>query len=197
MSEDVALPPTACLDRAVPSSQEGGTVIAKDVRDLAAHQMTLRDPDRVRPPSCRCGWKVLHVHDRRSRLLAAYDRGNQHIEVLVFRCAACGATWRVLPAFVARHLWRSWDTVCEAIVGAARSVVPARTVQRWTRRLKERATVLVMVLGRSGTEALVTCAEVVGPAGTRRRVVDVFGGLGRIAMLAHLVHHLEPGVRVM
>ena len=55
------------------------------------------------------------------------------------------AVWRVLPAFLARHLWRAWSTVAEALTPETenRSSVPAPTRTRWRTRLRERAVVPV------------------------------------------------------
>jgi type IV pilus biogenesis protein CpaD/CtpE len=41
------------------------------------------------------------------------------IDIVRYVCASpeCRATWRVLPAFVARHLWRRWPTVARTIAG--------------------------------------------------------------------------------
>ena len=60
--------------------------------------------------------------------------------VVVFLCAECSASWRVLPAFLARCLWRTWDVVEAALFEGAQKVsVPARTVQRWRARLMQAA----------------------------------------------------------
>jgi hypothetical protein len=49
------------------------------------------------------------------------------LEVLQFRCAreACGATWRILPAFLARHLWHAWNVVERIARPAAPAVAAA------------------------------------------------------------------------
>jgi hypothetical protein len=56
---------------------------------------------------------VLHVHSYPERLLLADSGGAPVVRIVVYICAhgACGATWRVLPLFLARHLWRTWRTV--------------------------------------------------------------------------------------
>jgi hypothetical protein len=40
------------------------------------------------------------------------------VELLQCRCAseACRATWRVLPLFLARHLWHVWKAVEHAVM---------------------------------------------------------------------------------
>ena len=94
--------PEVCLCRPYPSSQKGGTLIADDVHDLAAHERRLEAPAAYRPARCpRCG-EALHVHDLRVRVLRGEAYGAT--EVLRFRCAdraRCGAAWQVLPAFLA------------------------------------------------------------------------------------------------
>jgi hypothetical protein len=103
--------PASCLVRPYPSSQKGGTLIAEDVTDRDEHRRRLCDPDGYRPRECfRCHHAVLHVHDHPARVLAA-DSLEPATGIVRYRCAACEAVWRILPAFVARHLWRSWDTV--------------------------------------------------------------------------------------
>jgi hypothetical protein len=86
------------------SSFKGGTLIAEDVRDLDAHQRRLCDPDGYRPDRCpRCDHDVLHVHSYPER----HPRGEPGMPLVVqiaqYMCAAaaCGATWRILPRFLA------------------------------------------------------------------------------------------------
>ena len=68
------------------------------------------DPDGYRPCGCpRCGHAVLHVHG----YLERHPRGELGlpgvVRIIQYVCAAaeCGATWRILPRFLARHLWRA------------------------------------------------------------------------------------------
>jgi hypothetical protein len=96
------------------SSFKGGTLIAETVRDLDEHLRRLGNPDGYRPKRCpRCGHDVLHVHSYPER----HPRGEPGmppvVRVAQFMCAAdaCSATWRILPMFLARHLWRVWKTV--------------------------------------------------------------------------------------
>lgn len=172
-----------------------------EIEDLAAQRQALAEPERVRPAGgCRaCGTGRLHVHSRRERKLVGHGEAAS-ILVLVFRCARaqCRATWRVLPKFLARHLWRAWSTVAEAVIDEAkRSPVPRRTRQRWWARLRERAAVLVAVLGASGDAKLVTRATTLGSDAQRGEVLAAFGGPSALPMLAALIHHLMPSVRVM
>lgn len=201
MPIDAGLPPSPCLDRPSPSSSKGGTVIARHITTLREQRQALAEPDLVRPEDCwTCGIGALHVHERRERTLRGHH-GAATIGVLIFRCAqpGCRAVWRVLPAFLARHLWRAWSTVAEALTPEteARSSVPARTRDRWRTRLRERAAVLIAVLGGSGQRSVVERAAALGSGAVRREVIDAFGGLARVAMLAAQVHHLVRGVRVM
>lgn len=196
----IQLPTTPYLDRPRPrkigDKFKGGTLIATGIVTLDDHAAALANPDLVRPRECgACRSPLLHVHDRRTRKLDGL--GSETLEILIFRCARCRVVWRVLPAFLARHLWRSWKAIADALNDArTRKSAPERTRQRWHRRLRERATMLVVVVGQLGparTQAVAALALDV----TRGDVVAAFGGLARLAKLATLVDHLVPGVRVM
>jgi hypothetical protein len=190
--------------RAYPSSQKGGTLIAEDVGDLAAHEQRLRAPDRYRPSACgRCGGG-LHVHDLRPRLML----GDAQVatEVIRFRCAdrpRCGAVWQIVPAFLARYLWRTWPVVQSAAQPDEVSVVPERTRRRWRTRLASSARVLVAVLADTGRQVWTAIAMAVGLDGSR---LDLAGHYARamrpaahacMAELAALFHRLIPGMRLM
>jgi hypothetical protein len=127
--------------------------------------------------------------------------GPPAIEILIFRCAreGCRAVWRVLPVFLARCLWRAWETVAGSLAGEAprRHVVPGQTLRRWRMRLWEAARVVVMLLGQSGDAVLCGRAMRLGLWASRIQVVEAFGGLERLAEVAALCHGLEPGVRIM
>jgi hypothetical protein len=135
------------------------------------------------------------------------------LEVLQFRCAreACEATWRVLPAFLARHLWHVWKAV-ERIVRPAAPAAPAvaaaprvaaRTQARWRTRLASSARVLVVVLAISAGVVLEEIAKRVGLAGTRGDLVEAYVAMTappaseRLSSVAALVHRLERGLRLM
>lgn len=105
--------PEACLTSSRASRFRGGTIIAEDVWSLEEHLRRLADADLYRPATCpRCGGDCLHVHDYPERrplgiaLLVV-------VRIIRFLCFSpdCGATWRILPAFLARHLWWTWETV--------------------------------------------------------------------------------------
>jgi hypothetical protein len=194
------------------SRYKGGTIIAEDVTDLATHQKRVCDPDGYRPSWClRCGGHVLHVHDYAERRL----RGPGTVlvvRIIRYLCAdrSCAASWRILPAFIARHLWRAWPVVEKAaMAGPApeqteeRTSVPASTVRRWRARLASSAGQLVQLLAASGTALLEAIAERVGPSAARRALVEVHGamtrsGMGaRLGTLGALAHRLERGIRLM
>jgi hypothetical protein len=108
------------------SRYKGGTIIAEDVWSAEEHVRRMSSPDRYRPEVCgRCGNDHLHVHDYPERkplgivTLAA-------LRVVRFICAnpSCGATWRVLPAFLARHLWWVWRRVESATTSPAAIACP-------------------------------------------------------------------------
>lgn len=199
-----AAPPAAdpCLSRPYSSSpwQKGGTLVDESVVDFATHEAKLLRPDEYRPRACRCGAGRLHVHDRRQRRpreLVVAGVAVPVIEILIFICAECSATWRVLPAFLARCLWRTWDVVEREVIGGPHGsgpAVPARTVERWRARLRTSARVPVQLLALAGG-ALRTVAERVGLDASREELL-LADGLG-IGALAVLLHRLSPGVRLM
>jgi DNA-directed RNA polymerase subunit RPC12/RpoP len=178
----------------------------EEVVDLATHLRRLCDPDAYRPSECpSCGHRVLHVHDRRDRI-ALGDPETATVTVLVYLCAGCGGTWRILPRFVARHLWRTWRVVeSQTIAAAAPSspAVPARTRRRWHERLRSSARGLVVLLATSGSALLAAVVHALGLDATRAAVVAAYTSTMRptpshpLADLAALVDRLRAGVRVM
>ena len=154
-----------------------------------------------RPAKCRCGCTRLHIHGLRERHPRQFVVDGEPVPVVtivVFICAACGATWRVLPAFLARLLWRTWDVVEREVLDKPRPrsapPVPARTVQRWRSRLAQSARLPVQVLVVAGGE-LRRLAERVGLDATRMELLLAWGG--SLAALVVLLHRLYPGVRLM
>lgn len=218
MSPTIELPPPdpeSCLITSRVSRHKGGTLIDEDVRDLDTHTQRVCDPDGYRPASCpRCGYDVLHVHSYRERKPRG-EVGMPPVVVIVqYICssAGCGATWRILPLFLARHLWRTWTTV-ERVVGLDERVVepaaapvvpiPARTRRRWRARLAATARVLVVLLAVSGGAVLEGLAMRLGLDATRRDLAVAHAELAglaageRLSALAALVHRLERGIRLM
>jgi hypothetical protein len=198
-------PPAAdpCLSQPYSSSpqQKGGTWIAETVVSLAMHLLMLGKPRTYRPKACRCGCDRLHVHDlreRHPRQLVVDGEAVPVVSILVFLCATCGATWRVLPSFLARCLWRTWDIVEREALAKPRPhsapPVPTRTVQRWRARLDQSARLPVQVLAVAGG-ALRRLVERVGLEPTRRELLVASGG--SMVALAVLLHRLAPGVRLM
>ena len=214
--------PEDCLIQSRVSRYKGGTLIAEDVWDLGTHLRCLADPDGYRPEQCpRCGGRVLHIHDYLYRKRREKD-GPAEVRVVRHICAepTCMATWRILPAFIARHLQWSWQAIEStatveptAIVEAAPSGdpptkphdcrVPKRTVERWQSRLEASAKQLVVLLATSGGALLETMAKLVGLWATRHELVDVHAVQAqskpgrRLSELAALVYRLERGIRLM
>ena len=182
------------------SGQKGGTLINETVVDLAAHETMMKDPGSYRPAECRCGCTRLHLHDRRER--KARGSGRAVVTVVIFLCAKCFATWRVLPAFLARCLWRTWEVVEAALLEDERpAVVPARTVQRWHARLTQAALAATQALATSGDPTLREVAQRVGLAASRVALVEMYAAAvetsSLLAPLAALLHRLSPGLRLM
>ncbi len=203
----IAVPPPeaeACLTRRYPSSQKGGTLIAEDVVDLETHERRLACGDLYRPKACpRCGARI-HIHDCRVRGLL--EDPAVSTEVRRFRCAdrdTCGATWQVLPAFIARRLWRSWPVVERAVESPERSGVPSRTRRRWQTRLAAAGRMLLAILTTTAERVWEALAAAVGLGCSRLELVREYRTalLPRkgecLAELASLIHRLAPGIRLM
>jgi hypothetical protein len=218
MSPTIELPPPdpeSCLITSRVSRHKGGTLVDEEVRDLIAHEQRISDPDGYRPASCpRCGHGGLHVHCYRERRPRGEAGMPPAIRVVQYICASadCGATWRILPSFLARHLWRAWATVERVVKLGERTVkaaaapavsIPARTRRRWRARLAATARVLVVLLAVSGGAVLEGLATRVGLDATRGELVIAHAELAglasgeRLSALAALVHRLERGIRLM
>jgi len=215
MSRNRLPPPDVevCLVRHRPSSQKGGTIIAEEVTDRATHERRLCDPDGYRPPFCpNCGEKTLHLHDYRWRTLLA-EPGDPEARIVRHECVECTAVWQILPAFIARHLWRSWKVVEYALTesGPAPEApearrwppVPERTLRRWRRRWLRSAQFLTQVLAVCGDAFWSTLA---GGLAAEARCVDFVAVCSRtqptpvgqrFAVVAGLVYRLQPKVRLM
>jgi hypothetical protein len=203
--------PEACLVHSRTAKYKGGTLVAEDVRDLPTHLGRLADPDGYRLTSCaRCLHAILHVHSYPERQLLA-DGGAPVVRIAVYICAhgACGATWRVLPLFLARHLWRTWRTVgrvvepVETPAPASAPTVPARTQRRWRARFASAARQLVVLLATCGGVVLTAIAMRIGLDATRAGLVVAHGRAAavapeaRLSTIAAIVHRLERGLRLM
>lgn len=188
---------------------KGGTLIAEDVTDLLTHERRL-ESGAYRPPRCPPCGGPMHIHDYRLRALRASPIGSA--TVVRFRCADredCGAVFLVLPAFIARHLWRAWHTVEETMRVRDESdekpaaCVPARTVERWAARLATSGMAVIVALAASPLGA--TLAETVGLGGTRAEMLTGYAAVavprplrGHVMeALAGLVHRAAPGIRLV
>jgi len=203
MSHDRLPPPApACLSRPCWSKQKGGTLIVPEVTDRATHARRCCSPDGYRPAGCPgCAHRVLHVHDYRDRLL-----DGAALVLVRYWCPGCGATWRMLPGFVARLLRHTWPVVEAATLGPPRSStaprVPPRTVRRWRGRLAAAAWALVQLL-RAAAAAVATAVRTLGRQATRRDLVVTLAQIAgtpaglQLATAAALLHDLQRGVRLM
>jgi hypothetical protein len=201
--------PEACLVRLRPSTQKGGTLIAEDVTARAAHERRICNPDGYRPPFCpTCGERRLHVHDYRERVLRA-EPDTPVATIVRHACVACEAIWQVLPAFIARHLWRTWPVVLHTLMPAATveprraPTVPPRTVRRWRARWQRSAQMLAQILAASGAATWAALARLLPPDATCGQLVATYARESgsrpghAVAALAVLIYRLQPRVRLM
>lgn len=220
--EPVWLPPPnadSCLVRAYWSNplQKGGTLIAEDVVDLVTHAARLCAPDGYRPARCpRCDGDTLHGHGRVERK-ALGNPSRVPILIVRFRCAceACRATWRVLPAFIARHLWYAWRAVEMTMLVEVPLPAPppprpragpsASTIARWRGRLAATARLLVQAFATLMTSQFTAmiASLVDGIDASRAALVAAYATTTKsprerwFASLAGHVHRVAPGLRLM
>lgn len=199
--------PPACLTRSYTSRGiKGGTLIAEQVTSHREHEDRLRDPDGYRPERCSaCQSRRVHAHCLRERKLRpARASGNvERVVVRLFRCAEadCGAVFTVLPAFVARHLWRAWKTVEEVTTRPDRAA-PRRTLRRWLRRLACDPTQLIELVAMT-VRGAVSCLVTRRRPTDRQSFVDAITRLitpepgTLLAKVAGWIHRLERGIRLM
>lgn len=200
-----AAPPAAetCLVLSDTSrGRKGGTLIAEQVLELSMHETMMLNPASYRPAECRCGCRRLHLHDRRER--KARGAGRAVVTVVIFLCAECSASWRVLPAFLARCLWSTWKVVEATLFEDEEErevAVPARTAQRWQARLTQAALAATQALATSGDVTLRAVAQGLGLEAPRGALVkayaEVTGSSSLLVPLAVLLHRLSPGLRLM
>jgi hypothetical protein len=128
--------------------------------------------------------------------------------IRLYRCPVkkCGAVFTVLPAFVARHLWREWKTVQD--VSKDRRKAPRRTRDRWIGRLASSAKQLIQLFNAKAIQILTDRAgldwlrALCGEA-TRGEFIDKLLSSGALsachvfALVAAWIHRIEPGVRLM
>ena len=200
--------PPVCLDRTYLSrGVKGGTVIAEDVRDLASHRKRLLDPDGYRgcaAPCRTCGETTLHAHCFRERILrpASPDEPSLVETIRLYLCPSCGAVFTVLPAVIARHLWRLWKTVEEVSSKGKRA--PRTTMGRWLSRLSSSAARLIQALRAVGSHLLGrSLSTLLADVRTRRELVEAVvasrsvSAAHPVADLAGWIHRLEAGIRLM
>ena len=202
--------PPACLTQSYESrAVRGGTAIAEDVLDRQTHDERILDPDGYRgyvSPCRRCGSGRLHAHCFRDRTLRpgviSRDELVQEITIRLYLCAEedCGAVFTVLPAFVARHLWRAWTTVDE--VTQENRPAARTTAQRWHARLKSDASQLTQLFLTFASSHLQTALTNARPATRQswfRCVREFLPELYRtsFALAAAWVHRATPGIRLM
>ena len=99
------------------TAKQGGTLIAEDVWSFEEHRSRMETPSGYRPEGCpRCDG-FLHGHGCRWRKLR--DQPDSAEEAIRrYLCPECGAVWQVLPAFIARHLHRTWGAIQSRLVAA-------------------------------------------------------------------------------
>jgi hypothetical protein len=189
-------------------------MVRGDVKTLEEHERCL-DEDGYRPGCCGardCSGELQRHQERirQCRVGVAAALSVLLVVIMIFRCAKCGATWRVLPGFLARCLHREWRVV-ERVAATAkvprergeprpRELAPDRTRRRWAARLAQAALVPVQVLATSGDVTLRGLAQALGLQAERGELVErysaAFGAMSGFASLAELLHRLMPGIRL-
>lgn len=181
------------------------TIIAEDVRDLETHRKKILDPDEYRAAigACwACGSKTLHALCFRERVLrGAVSNAPVVATVRLYRCAlrTCGAVFTVLPAVIARHLWRLWETVEAATTGKLE--VPDGTRRRWFGRLRSCGSqILQAFTTRAASILSVDSIQRLSKSTIRSEILDAFRTLFTaqvFALVSAWIHRLEPGIRLM
>jgi hypothetical protein len=192
-------------------NQKGGTLIAEDVLGQEEHRLRASDPDRYRLCFCpTCNGKKMHSHGFRFRKMRG-DPESTEEKVCRYKCINCSAVWTVLPAFLARHLHRSWKTVQTALVKdgvlegtgkAHRIIVPKTTRRRWAARLHSSARVLLQILSGIGA-GIGSVLRKLSRECTRLELLEELARQGllraghKLAELAAWLHRAVMGVRLM
>ena len=201
------LPPFCLLQSYMSRGVKGGTVIAEGVRDLAAHRRLMVDPDGYRDctsPCCNCGEERLHAHCFRERVLrpASPEEPSLVETIRLYFCPGCGAVFTVLPAVIARHLWRLWKTVEE--VSSNRTEAPRTTKRRWLSRLSSSAARLIQALRAVGSHLIGrSLSSLLVGVSSRWELIGAVVAAGSVpadhpfAALAGWIHRIEKGIRLM
>lgn len=205
-----ALPEYLSRPYAAKPFQRGGTLIAEDVWELAEHLKRVADVGGYRPEGCPLCQGFLIGHGCRGRKLRDEPESAEEL-IRRFRCVFCRAVWQVLPAFIARHLHRTWVAVQSRLVAAGvlaggggerRVSAKPTTTRRWRLRMLATAVVLTQALLECGG-AVVEVVKGTGSWCRRRDLVEALAGGGlvesprKVGQLACWVHRVVPGVRVM
>jgi transposase-like protein len=190
-------------------SQQGGTLIAEDVRGIDEHRRRVAS-GAYRPEGCLLCGRFLHVLGQRSRKLRDQP-GSPEEMICRYRCRPCGAVWQVLPGFIARHLHRTWGAVQSAVVAAGalkctstewRVTRKPSTLRRWLARLASSALVLTQVLIEAGA-AVEAMLRDLGAWCSRGELVEALAGANlvdkqrKLEHLACWIHRIAPGLRLM
>jgi hypothetical protein len=152
------------------------------------------------------------VHDYRERILRA-EPDTPVATIVRHACVACDAIWQVLPAFIARHLWRTWRVVAQTLTPADGRpsagppppwrTVPARTARRWRARWQRAAHTLAQILAASGAATWAALARLLPPDATCAHLVATYAreyesrAGHAVAAVAALIYRLQPRVRLM
>ncbi|MFW5741390.1 MAG: hypothetical protein ACOC1F_13600 [Myxococcota bacterium] len=198
--------PPECLTQSRASRYKGGTIVDERVWTVDAHLARIADPDGYRPCDCRrCGCTTLHVHDYPERKPVGLA-GVPVLKLVRYICVRCGATWRIVPAFLARHLWSVWrrvETATRYDELPREPEVPASTWRRWRSRLSASAKQLVVLFASRAAQAVRGVCLLVGGEATRRTLVDAYAATFdapdgvRLASVGALADRLERGIRLM
>ena len=205
-----ALPEYLNTAYAAKPEQRGGTLIAEDVWDLDEHRERVLTPGGYRPEACPGCQSVLVGHGcRYRRLLDQQDSAGE--EIRRYRCGVCLAVWQVLPAFLARHLHRTWGAIQSRLAAAGvlergggewRVRSKPSTLRRWSLRLAAVAIVLTQGLAESGGAVKLAVTDL-GPWCSRSELVeglvraDLVEKRHKLAQLGYWIHRVVPGIRVM
>ena len=205
-----ALPAYLSIPYVSKPGQRGGTLIAEGVWDLEAHHRRLSSPDGYRPEWCPRCHGGLEGHGLRWRKLRDQPE-SAGAEIRRYRCPECRAVWQVLPAFIARHLQRSWGAIQSRLVAAGvlegtgaewRVRSKPTTLMRWLQRLLSNAVVLTQALVDGGGE-VATVVQGLGSWCNRLELIEglsqaqVLSSHRKVGELACFIQRLVPGVRVM
>ena len=197
--------PPLCLTRSYASRGiRGGTVIAEEVLDLDTHREWLLDPDHYRQcvsPCLRCGHRSVHAlcfRDRKPRPVDDNPTAST-VAIRLYRCPVkdCGAVFTVLPAFIARHLWRTWSTVARAV---GTQTGPESTLRRWLGRMRSDASQLIQrfhSLADEWTRDQLAADRPADRSAFLRCLETLLGFRHLWARVAGWIQRLEPGIRLM